>query len=206
MYKTLHRSLSHLYLMDSTINYINPADFNRILDAIPSLKIRKWKDKDIQMLFKILYWCGLRPGEGIRLEKKDIDIKNQIIYLGKTKTRTIDKAKIGKLFLDELDEWLQIKEDGPLFPGLNYHVVWVWIIRLGIILDIEAWKVPEYKSGEKTKGHIFRKSVGKDMLDGLYGENNQKITVIAGLLRHKKVSTTMDHYLKASEKAVHDSW
>lgn len=191
---------------DSTVNFINAADFNRIIAAIPRLKIRKWYDKDVEMLFKILYWSALRPGEGIRLKKEDIDLKNCVIYLGKTKTRTTDKAQIKYDFVPELNEWLQEKSNGSLFPGLSYHVLYSWIIRLGKMLDIEAWIIPEYRSSEKTKGHIFRKSIGKSMLAGDFGEDAQNISVIAGLMRHSKPSTTMDHYLKVSEKALSDVW
>ena len=58
-----------------------------IIETIPDLKIRKWIDEDIQMLFKILYWGALRPSEGLKLKKEDFNITNRTIHLGKTKTR-----------------------------------------------------------------------------------------------------------------------
>jgi integrase len=84
------------------MNYINRDDFERILDTIPQLGIRKWLDDDIKILFQIMYYSALRPGEAIRLKKEDIDIKNQTIYLGKTKTKTIDTAQIFYGFSDDL--------------------------------------------------------------------------------------------------------
>lgn len=191
---------------DSTTNYINQVDFTRILNEIPRLKIRKWKDKDIQILFKIMYYSALRPNEAIRLKKEDIDIKNNTIYLGKTKTKAIDKAQIFYGFSDELNIWLQEKEPGDLFLGLTYHRVYSWIIRLGKILEIQAWIIPESKSGEKTKGHIFRKSIGKDMFHGNYGEDAKSVNVIAALMRHSKPSMTIDHYLKIDKEKLEKIW
>ncbi len=181
-------------------------DFDRILNEIPSLKIRKWKDKDIEILFKIMYYSALRPGEAIRLKKEDIDIRNGKIYLGKTKTETSGNAQIFYGFSDELENWLKNKEPGELFPKLTYHRVYAWIITLGKKLDIQAWIIPESKSGEKTKGHIFRKSIGKDMFHGVYGDDSKDISVIAALMRHSKPSMTMDHYLRIDKEKLAKIW
>jgi integrase len=193
-------------MQDSTTNYINQEDFGRILDTIPQLGIRKWLDDDVKILFKIMYYSALRPMEAIRLDKDDIDIKNGTIYLGKTKTKTIDTAQIFHGFSEELEEWLWDKDDGRLFVDLTYHRVYEWIVRLGKMLQIQAWLIPEYKSGEKTKAHIFRKSIGKDMVNGMYGEEAQNISVIASLMRHSKPSMTMDHYLKVNKDTLKKIW
>jgi integrase len=193
-------------MQDSTTNYINQEDFGRILGTIPQLGIRKWLDDDVKILFKIMYYSALRPMEAIRLDKDDIDIKNGTIYLGKTKTKTIDTAQIFHGFSEELEEWLWDKDDGRLFVDLTYHRVYEWIVRLGKMLQIQAWLIPEYKSGEKTKAHIFRKSIGKDMVNGMYGEEAQNISVIASLMRHSKPSMTMDHYLKVNKDTLKKIW
>ncbi len=194
-------------MMDpSTMNYINRDDFERILDTIPQLGIRKWLDDDVKILFKIMYYSALRPMEAIRLDKDDIDIKNGTIYLGKTKTKTIDTAQIFHGFSEELEEWLWDKDDGRLFVDLTYHRVYEWIARLGKMLQIQAWLIPEHKSGEKTKAHIFRKSIGQDMVNGMYGEEAQNISVIASLMRHSKPSMTMDHYLKVNKDTLKKIW
>lgn len=187
--------------MESNPNYMNQYDFGKVLDAIPTLKIRKWKDDDIRFLMKILYHMALRPIEGITLEKKNFDLKNRMCYLGKTKTESHSKVVIPRVFIDELTVWINEKEDGSLFPGLKYRTFWVWLKRLGLMLDIDAW-LPDnrIRTGENTVGHIFRKSWGKDALD-----NDLKIDVISKHLRHSKPSMTMDKYLKADLKKVFDT-
>ena len=52
-----------------------PEQFALVIEAIPRLHIRKWKDEDIQMLFKLCYACGLRISEAIKLNAGDIDIR-----------------------------------------------------------------------------------------------------------------------------------
>ena len=192
--------------MQDKVNYISPETMEVILNYIPSLMIRKWKDNDIQMLFKILYFCALRPSEGIFLKKESFNLEDREIYLGKTKTKKNDVAHIPNIFIDELRTWLIFKEDGRLFDGLKYNTAWRWLDRMGRDLDIKAWQVNESESNEKTKLHIFRKSVGKDMLNGLYGEKAKSIPVISKQLRHAKPSMTIDHYLKATLETVKEAW
>lgn len=189
--------------MNSNPNYINQEDFERIICAIPRLNIRKWKNDDVIMLMKIMYNMALRPMEAIIRNKEDFDVRNRYVYLGKTKTSTSDRAVIPRIFQDELESWLNGKDDGPLFPGLSYRTFWVWCHRLGEKLDIDAWKTGNSaRMHEKTVGHIFRKSWGKDKLETM---GYEKIDVISSHLRHKKPSMTFDHYLKGNIKKVHDS-
>lgn len=192
--------------MRSKHNYINQEDFARILAAIPSLNIRKWMDGDVIMLFKILYWCALRPEEGIRLKKEDFHLADKEIYLGKTKTEGIGYAPIPDPFIPELELYLNTKDVGFLLPELTYDTLYSWIIKLGNRLKIEAWTTKQSQSHEKTKGHIFRKSVGKDMLYGVHGPNLKDVAIISKQLRHKKPSMTFDKYLNANIEAVKEAW
>ena len=113
--------------MRSTNNYLNQEDFQRVIDEVPNLYIRKWVDDDIQMLFRILYWCALRPIEGIKLSKEDFDLESRKIYLGKTKTHINDVAPIPAIFIPELESYLYSKDEGRLFPGLSYNTFYPWL-------------------------------------------------------------------------------
>ena len=195
--------------MRSTSNYLNPDDFKRVIDEIPRLGIRKWMDDDIEMLFNILYWCALRPNEGIRLKKEDFDLESRKIYLGNTKTRINDVAPIPMIFIPELQTYLYTKDEGRLLPGLTYNTFYPWLKKLGKALDIPSWVTLQSETGEKTVGHIFRKSIGKDMLTGVHRTRDGKkfeIPIISKQLRHSKPSITVDSYLKSSIEAVLDQW
>lgn len=187
-------------------NYMPPEQFAQVLGAIPSLKIRKWKDEDIQMLFKCCYWLELRFGEAIRLNVEDFDLDVNEVLLGQTKTEKNDKAMIPAPFKPELSIWLMDKK-GPLFPGLTYGTAIKWIQRLGKTLNIIAWTTPQSETGEKTKTHIFRKSIGKDMIYGTFGRK-APLSVITKGLRHRGRSplATTIHYLKVDGEDVKDWW
>jgi len=194
--------------MESTSNYINQIELAGAIESIPALKIRKMKDKDVEMLFKIMYWSALRPGEGIRLKKEDFVLPNRIINLGQTKTKKNDKAVIPRAFIPELEQYLKDKPDGKLF-NCKYITFYKWLKRLGKINGIEAWTTHTSETGEKTVGHIFRKSVGKDMMFGeiLDMEGNKiDIPVISQHMRHSKPSMTIDHYLKATSEQVKNTF
>ena len=182
----------------------------RIINTIPQLNIRKWYDKDIEMLFKIQYWSALRPMEGILLEKHQINLEDRKIHLGKTKTNAVDVAMIPKRFMPELTNWLENKPNGNrLFIDLTYNTFYRWLLRLGKLCNIQAWTTPQSVTGEKTVGHIWRKSQAKAQLHGDILNNDGKkfaIPIISQHLRHKNPSVTVNSYLKSSIEAVLDEY
>jgi integrase len=192
--------------MRATVNYMPREQFDQVLSYIPNLHIRKWKDQDIQMLFKLCYWCALRIGEALRLKAEDFDLELAKLYLGNTKTNLNDDTAIPRYFIHELELWLDDKQ-GVLFPGLTYGTCIKWIQRIGKELDILAWNTLQQDTGEKTKSHIFRKTVGKDLLYGTYGQK-APLPTISKTLRHKGRNplTSTVHYLKASSDDVGNYW
>jgi len=186
--------------MKNQKNYINPDEFQTILNSISDLHIRKWKDSQVQMLFKISYFCALRISETIKLRKEDFDIETSLVWLGKTKTEKGASATIPEFFRYELKVYLDLQEESELFSGMNRFIVWKWTKRLGEILDITAWTTPQSESFEKTKTHIFRKSYLKDMYHGLFGES-VPLNVIMKKARHTDMKTTSD-YLRVNNDVV----
>lgn len=198
--------------LGDSVNQISLDTFDIIYHSIPDLKIRKWRDFDVEMLFKILYHIALRPSEGINLKKEDFNLEQRRVWLGDTKTHKRDFANIPEMFIEDLRAYLDVKEEGRLFPNLTYSTAFHWFVKLGKMLNIEAWTTPERISHEKTKGHIFRKSLGKNMLDGLHLKQDgtpfsfKDIPIISKQLRHSKPSVTIDHYLKVGDKSLKDAW
>jgi len=187
--------------LDTNPNYLSPVDFERAMNAIPTLNIRNWEDEDVEYLFRIMYNLALRPSEAVVLRREDFDLRNRMCYLGKTKTQSHGKVTIPSWFVDDLERWLAFKREGRLWPDLTYKPVWRWLKKLGKDLNIQPWlDGNRSKTGELTVGHIFRKSLGKDLLD-----QGKTINIISKHLRHTDITTTYNYYLKADEKAVHDA-
>ena len=186
----------------SDTNYVSQEDFERVITHIPDLKIRKWVDADIGWLFRILRFSALRPGEAIKLRKEDFLFASREIFLGKTKTKERgERAVIPTDFVQNLEMYIMTKKSGRIFPGLTYPTFYTWLKRLGQICEIKAWTTPQSVSGEKTVGHIFRKSMPKDMLDQKYGEKASQLPFIQAFLRHQSIATT-DKYIKQTQEAV----
>jgi len=106
----------------------------------------------------------------------------------------------------ELSLYLNEKEDGRLFVGLIYNTFYPWLKKLGKSLDIPSWTTPQNETGEKTVGHIFRKSIGKDLIFGTHEGVKFPLEVISKQLRHSKPSITIDSYLKSSHESVKEHW
>lgn len=174
--------------------------------AIPRLGIRKWKDDDVIMMFKIAYWLCLRSDEYIGILAENFDLERRQLFLGKTKTEDAGFAVIPEVFLPELALYL-IDKHGPLFPGVNYAIVYNWLKRLGKMLDIPALTTPRSITKEETITHIFRKSIGKDMLYGLRG-NKAPVNFISKAMRHKgnRAMESTFQYLKISDEELKEWW
>lgn len=61
-------------------------DFNEFLEIVDTMK----EDTKIKYkaLFVLLYFTGMRIGEALALTKKDIDLKNKVVYVTKTRIYT----------------------------------------------------------------------------------------------------------------------
>ena len=104
--------------MRAKANYIDPEQFQRIIDEIPYLALRKWTTVDVEYLFKITYWCGLRMNESVRLKKEDFDLLSNEVFLGKTKKKKNDFAPIPDPFVSELKQYISMKKKVRIFTIL----------------------------------------------------------------------------------------
>lgn len=186
--------MSSFHLTEN-VNYIPQEKFEQILDYVKNnLETRKLDNIDIQMIFKIAYYSGLRINEVLKLTKSNFDFELLQIDLGNTKTKKHDRATIPKSFMVELETYLitersNLGKSDLLFP-ISRQMTYNWIMKIGKDLNVTAWTTPQNQSGEKTKTHIFRKSIGKDMI-----KRGAPLNVIMNKLRHNNLATTSE-YLK----------
>ena len=160
---------SKLHLSDK-VNYITLDSFNALLEYFDEREFRPIDSFDVNMIIKISYYLALRVNEALRLKKEDFDLELLEVDLGHTKTEEMGKATIPPDFKEELEAYLDSKSSGYLF--VNRHsgkliarqTVWKWLMEAGKYLNIPALTTPQAKTHEKTKTHLFRKSIGKDML------------------------------------------
>ena len=176
--------------LGENVNYLPREKYDEILSYVKEhLTTRKLDSIDIQMIFKISYHAGLRINEVLKLSKGSFDFEHLQINLGKTKTRKHDKASFPQSFAVELQEYFltersNLSRTDLLFP-ISRQTIYDWLMEIGKALNITAWTTPQSESGEKTKTHIFRKSIGKDML-----YKKAPLNIIMTKLRHTNLATT----------------
>ena len=181
--------------LKENVNYLPNEKFDLILIYVANnLKSKKLKTVDIQMIFKIAYHAGLRINEVLKLSKSSFNFDLLQINLGKTKTKSYDLATFPNSFSLELQDYLfntrsLILQSDLLFP-ISRQTVYSWIMQIGLACQIPAWTTPQSESGEKTKTHLFRKSIAKNML-----YRKAPLNIIMNKLRHTNLATTSD-YLK----------
>ena len=186
-------------------NYMPIEQFNEVMLHLRDLNMRKWNEVDVIMVFKIARWCALRLIEATRLKVEDFDLVIKEVYLGKTKTRNEDYAAIPDPFIPELEDYLKDKHGLLLDPIPKRDTIEKWITKLGVICEVKAWTTPQKVTGEKTKMHIFRKSIGKDMVYGVYDGKKAPLNVVMKHMRHSKLDTT-SKYLKVDIEEAKDYW
>lgn len=178
--------------MKAKSNYMPLSEFRTLIDEVPQIiESRILNSDEIQMLFKVTYHLGLRISETINLEAKDFDLEDLEVGLGKTKEAINDFASIPPEFKNELKTYLKNHSwrEGKLWP-IGRITVYLWLKKLGKILDINCLNAKQSETGEKTITHAFRKSKAKHMLF-----SKAPINIIQGKLRHKDSNTTM-RYLR----------
>ncbi len=177
--------------LKDNVNYISPEVFQKILDYVKSnMSDRKLSYYHIQMIFKIAYNSGLRVNEVLKLKPKDFDFDLLEINLGQTKTEQRGLASITPSFKPELETWIKsFIPDVKLFP-ITRQAAYNWLMEIGRALSISALITPQTETNEKTKTHIFRKSIGKYML-----YKQAPLNIIQRKLRHTSINMTSE-YLK----------
>ena len=91
----------------------------------------------VPVLFRMMYCCGMRPSEPLRLRMEDVDLKSGDIYIRKSKknkdrhiimSEDVRHLCIKYSFLAGKREWFFQKQDGSPFPTKwmtkQFHICW----------------------------------------------------------------------------------
>ena len=120
--------------------FYSDEDIEKIFAAADSLVVtraakNKYVEKEMPLLLRLLYCCGLRVGETVSIKVGDLDFDRDLIILRVTKKYKQRLVPFGK----DLAEIL-------------YH----YCVGMGILNDPEAYLFP----GEDTHSHISANNVG----------------------------------------------
>lgn len=153
------------------------------LDAAEDIAREPWHGKRDRALFTLLYGCGLRIGEAISLNRRDVAGLEKIIITGKgNKQRVVPMLKY---VAQEIEVYLatcpyDTGADGPLFVGARGK-------RLNPALAQRAMRGVRAVLGltETATPHALRHSFATHLLSG-----GGDLRTIQELLGHASLSTT----------------
>lgn len=153
-------------------------------------------DKPISFYaFEILYWCGVRMGELLALNPKDVDLKKRTISitksyqrLGKKDVITPPKTPKSKRVItipeflatdikDYMDSLYDLQEDDRLFPITKYY------------LEHEMQRGIKESGVKRIRVHDLRHSHASMLIELGFSPLE-----IANRLGHEKVETTLNTY------------
>ena len=147
-----------------------------------------------EIIFKLLYFTGMRVNEVIHIEKRDINFKEDFIKIRAeiTKTRQEANQPIPKLLKPFLESWCKYKKDDERVMPLTKQRVW----------QIVKYYVKKVGIQKSIHPHSFRHTYGTHVY-----EKTGDLGKVQELLRHKSLSSTgiYKHLSKQLKKETVDA-
>lgn len=172
---------------DKRMDIITVNEFNQIIEQV--------KNDDIKLMYKLLFWTGLRIGEARALKIDDIDFNNKTISVTKTYTHlkgkdvittpkskeSIRKIKIDDILAKDIKEYLDkaryILDDNFIF---RYHKLYY----------LEVFKTISLKVTSKDlRLHDLRHSHASFLIN-----NGVDVLLISKRLGHSNTAMTLNVY------------
>ena len=164
-----------------------PEDFKRFIDVV--------NDKMYYCLFNTLYFTGMRIGEALALQEKDIDIRNKTITINKTVYSSKGKRYITTPKTPKSNRIITINDN--LVNILDSFIKSLYGLRYdGFIFDIT-----QSIAAQRLHKYIKRACVAPISLHGFRHSHASLLielgfapTAIADRLGHENVTTTLNTY------------
>jgi len=159
-------------------------EIKRLIDVINNIKHK--------LIVRLMYGCGLRVGEIVRLMKKDFLFDEGLIHIKMAKGRKDRMVKIPKSLHQELLIFSELNPDSKIF----------FVSGHGGTLTTSTIQAIVKKASEKAgikknvHPHTLRHSFATHLL-----ENGVDIRIIQKLLGHSDIKTTQI-YLKISNQSI----
>jgi integrase/recombinase XerD len=151
--------------------------------------------------FLLLYTCGLRSSEALRLKPKDIDAKRMVIRIVMSKGKRTREVPITPLTLLKLRQyWVTHRNPNFIFPAVGQNMKGGPTATKHMILsstqDVLRKACHELKLTQKITPHTFRHCYATHLLDA--GVNIRMVQIFLG---HAHIMTTCI-YLHVSKNGM----
>ena len=185
----------------------------KILQAADDLPPCRWSPLHhlvIPELFRVLYGCGLRRGEALRLTVEDVDLNDGVLRIREGKFRKDRFVPMAPGLTERLRRYaeaLGARETGqPFFPsprGGAYSSGGVYRIFRRLL---RAAGVPHHGRGRGPRLHEIRHSFAVHRLERWYAEGvdlNAKLPLLSSYMGHRCMHGTQV-YLQLTESLFSD--
>ncbi|PCG20583.1 site-specific integrase [Brachyspira sp. G79] len=195
----LNTSILNVKIPEYVIQNTSTIDSNKTIELIELMKKKKgFANQRNILMFLILATTGIRRKEVVGIKLDDIDFENNTIYIanpkGNKKPRYVLLAEIVKNYLkDYLIERNKRAEK---------NIQNLLITQQGKKCTIGSISHIANRLSKKYNIDFTLHSFRRGLATELYNDNNIQVQDIALLLGHKKVQTTVDHYIKADKKRL----
>jgi integrase/recombinase XerD len=144
-----------------------------------------------KLILKILYGCGVRVSEVIKINSNDVKYEEKLIHIRLAKGRKDRYVGIPESISEELKKFIDIQESNVLFPSNRGGILSVKTIQ-------EIVKQSAKKAGinKRVHPHMLRHSFATHLL-----EAGTDLRLIQKLLGHSDIKTTQI-YLSVSTQMI----
>ncbi|MDP4116196.1 MAG: tyrosine-type recombinase/integrase, partial [Bacteroidota bacterium] len=197
-------------------------------------KIKALTNKEYELFMEEMskrssYFCfadfmgntGLRPGEAVALNRRDLDIKNKYVTVNKTFVRNAENKKNSpktrsskrtvpvpestiRLMKEYMLRQKNQKPDDPLFQSLYNNRLDPKNALRGFKKIGESVKINKDDKNSPTLNWINLHTMRHTFASRLFKEE-VNVKVISELLGHKKISTTLDIYVDFIDNIIEES-
>lgn len=198
----LNISILNVKIPEYVIQNTSTIDSKNTLELLELMKNKKgFANQRNILMFLILATTGIRRKEVIGIKLDDIDFENNTIYItnpkGNKKPRYVLLADIVK---EHIKDYLIERN-----KRAEKNVQNLLITQEGKACTISSISHIANRLSKKYNINFTLHSFRRGLATELYNDNNIQVQDIALLLGHKKIQTTVDHYIKADKKRLHSA-
>lgn len=192
-------------------------EINRILEAADHVPFSKWspmRHLQIPVMFRILFNCGLRSSELLRLRVCNVDLADNVFTIQDTKFHKNRLVPFSQTVADTLKAYLEAmplhSEDALLFPSASprnttgvYGLTW---LHTQFHLLLKMADIPYGGRGKGPRPHDIRHTFAVHCLNNwvFSGEDlTAALPVLSRYLGHSNLTGTQ-HYLQLTAQMYPD--
>jgi len=211
----LRRMGLHAYAPDTKMTPIKHLDFTpyifshdeirRIIeasDSLPQTYISPLRHLTIPLIFRLLYGCGMRVGEVLRLKVADVNLETSIITVHEGKFRKDRLVPVAVSITNRMQKYASIvNEHNPeafFFPAPDGGINSQNVVYRHFRQFLHTCSIPHGGRGKGPRVHDIRHTFAVHRLEQWYREGadlNAMLPVLATYLGHQRLTGTQ-RYLR----------